>query len=62
MEKSCLKCEIIMVEAKIDSYPIRVYKTSEKPNVKTMSNISACYVCPNCGIIEFYADEPEKFK
>jgi rubrerythrin len=49
------------VEAKLDSYPIRVYKSTEKPKSETMSDITPCYVCPNCGFIELYASNPEKF-
>lgn len=60
MENTCIKCESMMVEAKLDSYPIRVYKSIEKPNSETMSEISPCYVCPNCGFIELYASNPEK--
>ncbi len=62
MKNTCSKCEGVMFEAKLDSYPIRVYKTTEKPNAKTLSNISHCFVCSNCGFIEFYAKEPEKLK
>lgn len=62
MANTCSKCESIMVEAKLDSYPIRVYKSTEKPNQETMSNIAPCYVCPTCGFIELYASNPEKFK
>lgn len=51
-----------MVNANLDSFPIRIYKTGKKPNANTMSNISPCYVCPCCGFIEFYVEEPEKFK
>jgi hypothetical protein len=51
-----------MAEAHLDSQPIRVYKKGEKPNAGTMSDINPCYVCPNCGLIELYAEEPEKFK
>ena len=62
MENSCSKCQTLMVEAKLDSFPVRVFKAGEKPNSKTMSDISPCYVCPHCGFIEFYATKPEKFK
>lgn len=61
MEHTCAKCEVPMVKAKVDSFPIRVYKAVEKPTAKTMSNIGA-YVCSHCGSVEFYVDEPEKFE
>lgn len=60
MRGICIKCESVMVEAKLDSYPIRVYNTTEKANKKTMSEVSPCYVCSNCGFIELYALNPEK--
>ncbi|OCA90044.1 hypothetical protein A8L44_03725 [Bacillus sp. FJAT-27986] len=60
MREKCIKCESAMVEAKLDSYPIRVYKSTEKANSKTMSEVSPCYVCSNCGFIELYALNPEK--
>ena len=50
-----------MVKSLIDSHPIRVYPADVKPNAQTMSHINPCYVCPSCGFIEFYAEEPEKF-
>ncbi|MFN7249892.1 MAG: hypothetical protein ACK4M9_03785 [Anaerobacillus sp.] len=62
MEKKCSKCESVMIEAKLDTYEIRAYKADVKPNAKTLSNINRCYVCSNCGFIDFYVEEPEKFK
>ncbi|WP_270181288.1 hypothetical protein [Alkalihalobacillus sp. CinArs1] len=57
--KNCLRCDSKMVEAKLDSSPIRVYKASVKPNKETMSSVEA-YACPKCGYIELYASSPEK--
>lgn len=62
LDQNCSKCKSAMVKSLLDSHPIRVYRADVKPNAKTMSHISPCYVCPNCGFIEFYAEEPEKFK
>lgn len=62
MDKNCSKCNSVMIESSLDSYPIRVYPADAKPDAKTMSQINPCYVCPNCGFIELYAEEPEKFK
>jgi hypothetical protein len=62
MENNCSKCNTVMVEASLDSFPFRIYKAEEKPNAHTMSAISPCYVCPSCGFIELYAKEPDKFK
>lgn len=53
VKNACIKCESMMVEAKLDSYPIRVYKSTEKANWKTMSD---------CGFIELYALNPEKLE
>lgn len=61
MEKNCSKCNSVMVEGKLDSLPIRLYKSDVKPTAKTMSYINPCYVCPGCGLIDFYVKEPEKF-
>lgn len=62
MDNTCSKCKTVMVEAKLDSLPIRIYKSGKKPNANTMSDISPCYVCPSCGFIEFYVKELDKFK
>jgi hypothetical protein len=62
VDKICSKCESVMIESKLDSDPIRIYKADVKPNAKTMSNITPCYVCSNCGFLDFYVEEPEKFR
>ncbi len=61
MVKKCSKCSSYMVEAKVDSLPFRIYKADVKPNAKTVSKINPCYVCPKCGYINSYVEEPEKF-
>ncbi|PLS17181.1 hypothetical protein CVD28_14105 [Bacillus sp. M6-12] len=61
MVNTCTKCKTIMTKAHLDSFPINLYKSDEKPNEHTMSSIGPCYVCPSCGFIEFYVKEPEKF-
>lgn len=58
---TCVKCETTMVEAKLDSSPIRVYRAAVKPTKETMSTIDPCFVCPECGFIELYAAAPGKF-
>lgn len=67
MEHICPKCNVLMVEADIDSLGLlRIYKKTDKKaglfgvktNVMTTINKS---VCPKCGYIEFYAEEPQKF-
>jgi hypothetical protein len=43
VDKICSKCESVMIESKLDSDPIRIYKADVKPSAKTMSNITSCY-------------------
>ncbi|WP_157037601.1 hypothetical protein [Ornithinibacillus californiensis] len=50
-----------MIESKLDSDPIRVYKADVQPNATTMSNI-APYVCSSCGFIDLYVADVEKFR
>lgn len=70
MEHICPKCSILMIEASLDhAGPFRIYKSKNsgkiagffglKPNELTNINQS---VCPECGYIEFYAEEPQKLK
>jgi len=61
VDRFCSKCESFMIKSKLDSDPIRIYKEDVKPNAKTMSNINP-YVCSNCGFLDFYVEEPEKFR
>jgi hypothetical protein len=67
VEHICPKCNILMVEAVLFPERVhRIYKKSVKKGilgVKTddITNINQC-VCPNCGYIEYYAEDPEKFK
>lgn len=68
MEHFCPKCCILMMEAKIDhTGPFRIYKnTGEKEGFfgvkeNKLTNINKS-VCAECGYIEFYAEEPKKFK
>lgn len=68
MEHICPKCSILMIEANLDhAGPFRIYKKTHKKEglfgVKTneLTNINQ-FVCPECGYIEFYAEEPKKFK
>lgn len=67
MEHICPKCNVLMVEAYLDhAGPFRIWKkTDEKVGffgVKNdkFTNINQ-FVCPQCGYIEFYAEEPQKF-
>lgn len=62
MEKIYSKCETVMIESKLDSDPIRIYKADVKPNAKALSNINPCFVYSNFGFIDFYVEEPEKFR
>jgi len=65
METFCSKCNTEMVEAKLDSNgPIRVSRKLEKAGllgVKSagLSTVEA-FVCPSCGLIDWYAAEPSK--
>jgi len=66
MEHICPKCRTVMTEAKLDHDAIIIYKKVAKipgaAGVKfsEMSDIDQS-VCPKCGYIEFYAEEPGKF-
>lgn len=65
MERFCSKCNTAMVEAKLDSNgPIRVSRKQEKPgllgvNSAVLSAIEV-FVCQDCGLIDWYAAEPNK--
>jgi hypothetical protein len=61
MDKICSKCNSVMIESKLDSDPIRVYKADVKPNATTMSNITP-YVCTSCGFIDLYVEDAGKFR
>lgn len=67
MEHICPKCGVIMTEARLDYAGLIIYKNIEKKPRKVgvkfseMSDVNQS-VCPKCGYIEFYAEEPEKFK
>ena len=68
MEHICPKCNILMVEANLDhDGPFRIYKNTGKKEgffgvkANDLTNINQS-VCAECGYIEFYAEEPQKFK
>jgi len=68
MAHICPKCNILMVEANLDhAGPFRIYKKTGKKegffgvNENELTNINQS-VCPQCGYIEFYAEEPKKFE
>ncbi|MBU3217438.1 hypothetical protein LL033_05055 [Clostridium estertheticum] len=72
MEHICPKCNALMQEAILDqSGPFRIYKKgAEKKDKKGIFDFSnpnymsqiIPYVCPKCGYIEPYAEEPQKFE
>lgn len=67
MEKKCSKCAGNMVEGVIDNLgPFNAYKKEGLKNKilindKFLSPLNP-FICPNCGFIEFYVENPEKFK
>lgn len=64
MEKYCPKCNTVMKEATLISYSnaeVMLKKHKEKMWDIDESSLEV-YVCPQCGYIELYAEEPERFK
>jgi len=68
MEHICPKCRSLMIEAELEhAGPFRMYKKTGKKEgffgvkMNELTNINQS-VCPQCGYIEFYAEDPEKFK
>lgn len=62
----CKKCNIEMKKVKfctgvVGSQPFLSYKKKGILEIEKISNIS-CYVCVECGHIEFLADNPKVFK
>lgn len=72
MGHNCTSCNVLMQEAILDqSGPFRIYKKdADKKDKKGMFDFSnpnymskiIHFVCPKCGYIEAYAEEPEKFE
>lgn len=60
----CIKCKANMFNAKFkaDLVGIGAYLTNKKKGILEFEKQSTvtCYVCPECGYIELYADEPKK--
>ncbi len=59
----CVKCKQEMMTAKIigDIYETPVFLSNKKKGLfesRKKSTVS-CYVCPNCGYVELYADKPK---
>ncbi|MFT5875486.1 MAG: putative nucleic-acid-binding Zn-ribbon protein [Clostridium sp.] len=66
MEHICPKCSILMIEANLDHNGLlRLYKKTDKKvgffglKENELTNINQS-VCPKCGYVEFYAEEPQK--
>ena len=61
----CNKCDTEMFNAKLTGNLIHpLMLTNKKPGVwepEKRSNV-LCYVCPNCGYIELYAEKPKELK
>ena len=61
----CSKCDTEMFQANLTGntlFPLLL--TNKKKGVFESEKRSAvlCYVCPKCGYIELYAENPEKLK
>ncbi len=60
----CMKCKTELFNAKFnsDASGAGAYLTNKKNGILESEKRSsvACYVCPKCGYIELYADEPTK--
>ncbi|MHC1682894.1 MAG: hypothetical protein AB6733_08095 [Clostridiaceae bacterium] len=68
MNHICPKCNVLMTKANLDSAgPFFVYKNSDKKvgffgaKKEDLSSMNP-FVCPECGLVELYVEEPEKFK
>ena len=61
----CSKCDIEMFSAKLTGntlYPLIL--TNKKKGILETEKRSdvLCYVCPDCGYIELYAENPKKLR
>lgn len=67
MEHTCPKCKVGLTEGQLDhAGPLRVYQKGEGaglfgPDTKQMDDICP-FVCPECGLVEFYVPNPGKFQ
>lgn len=62
----CEKCDTEMVLAELfgAGYPSSIFVRAKKKGFFDTEKRSGvkCFVCPECGKIELYAEEPKKFK
>ncbi|PLR78644.1 hypothetical protein CVD25_10010 [Bacillus canaveralius] len=67
MEHTCPKCDVLMVEGELDhAGPFRIYKKEGQkglfgPKTDKITNLTQ-FVCPKCGLVEFYVEYPQKFQ
>jgi hypothetical protein len=63
VNKQCTKCKEVSMKARASSLagkltlikePVKYFTTKE-------SSIVTPYVCPKCGLVEWYVDKPENF-
>lgn len=62
MEYKCLKCNTDLVASQITSAVTLVISKKPLKRLGRLESEAFPYVCPNCGYIEWYVNEPEKFK
>ena len=60
---NCVKCDTEMFQAKMDAgyrdFPVRLTNIKKGLLDKEKNSALKCYVCPSCGYMELYADDPQ---
>ena len=63
MEKKCTQCATVLTKSKATS-ALGVFSAMKEPVkyfTKEESSELHPYVCSNCGLTQWYVDEPQKF-
>ena len=60
---NCEKCDTAMFQAKMDAgymgFPVRLTNIKNSLLDPEKASLVKCFVCPSCGKIELYADDPQ---
>lgn len=62
MEHKCSKCNTNLVESRITSVVTVIVSKKPLKRLGRLESEAIPYVCPNCGYIDWYVNEPAKFK